>query len=321
MASETAGGGSFTWDAYVDWLVDATGSLAAVADRLAAAHGYADDVGTVERALRRLRSRGQGQGGKWGDRALRRFGLPDDVDARLRWMGVYHSRFTDLPVPLCEDLIRAWDRPPTSDTVAGGAWLQLAKVTVALRRDQVDEAERLLRGVSAAPEVPVEARIERLLVQGFVASRRDRAAVTGWLAPVEGLLDEVVDPAERACLRARWTDQRAFELHRRRPRETAEAERLYRSLPEDGPPFALARRASGLAYARWKLGFPEEAVGEAERAARFAGDGGHVRLRAMALALVARIDPGRTDAAARARAIAADLDDDVLAFRFRRRSP
>ena len=54
-----------TWDRYVAWLVDEHGTLAAVADRLAAARGYAEGVETVERALRRLRQRGTLDGGAW----------------------------------------------------------------------------------------------------------------------------------------------------------------------------------------------------------------------------------------------------------------
>ncbi len=54
----------------------------------------------------------------------------------------------------------------------------------------------------------------------------------------------------------------------------------------------------------------------AEAAARHAGDGGHVRLRAMALSMLSRVDPERTDALARALAIARTLDDELLVRRF-----
>ena len=41
----------FTWDDYVTSLVEREGTLAAVAEKLAAAHNFADDVASVERAL------------------------------------------------------------------------------------------------------------------------------------------------------------------------------------------------------------------------------------------------------------------------------
>src|SRR4051812_1873228 len=100
------GHSGFTWADYVDWLVKTAGSLAAAAARICAQHGYKESTESVERALRRLRDRGQEEGGKWGVRALSTFGLPGAAEARTRWMGAYHSRFTDLPVSICEDLIR-----------------------------------------------------------------------------------------------------------------------------------------------------------------------------------------------------------------------
>jgi hypothetical protein len=48
-----------------------------------------------------------------GHRLLATFGLPRDVDDRLRFMGSYHARFIDLPVSLCAALVQLWDRPPT----------------------------------------------------------------------------------------------------------------------------------------------------------------------------------------------------------------
>ncbi len=48
----------FTWQDCIDDVVGRLGTLTAVAERLAAANGFAEDVGSVERALRRLRARG-----------------------------------------------------------------------------------------------------------------------------------------------------------------------------------------------------------------------------------------------------------------------
>lgn len=48
----------FTWDEYLEGLVSQNGSLTTVAERLAATRAYADEVSSIERALRRLRGRG-----------------------------------------------------------------------------------------------------------------------------------------------------------------------------------------------------------------------------------------------------------------------
>jgi hypothetical protein len=92
-------------------------------------------------------------------------------------------------------------------------------------------------------------------------------------------------------------------------------------LPEDGvPAFALARRANGLAYARWKQDARDEAIAFAREAVRHAGDGGHLRLRAMALSMLGRIlgaNPEGDAAKARALAIVASLEDEGLRLRFR----
>lgn len=322
-AARSAADPGFSWADHVAWLVEAHGSLSAVAERLSALRGYEDDVATIERALRRLRARGQRDGGAWGARLLAAFGVPGAVDARARWMGAYHSRFTDLPLPVCRDLVRLWDRPPVSDAPASRVWLALAHATCALRGNEPDAAAVHLRRARASiAKAPPEARVEIHLVEAFLASRADIPAVPGLLARVEPLLAEPMPSQDRACLYARWIDQRAYEKNRvaeGKPPDNAGAESLYRTIPEDGaPPFALCRRASGLAYARWKQGFPGEAASFARRACDHAGDGGHLRLRAMALNMLARITTGPESDAARARAaaIAASLDDEALRMRF-----
>src|SRR5690606_37253172 len=93
VAARGQNSGQPTWAVYLDALVEEHGSLAAISERLAALGGWRDDVDSITRALRRLRQRGSLPGGKWGDRLLRAFGLPADIDARLRFMGAYHSRF------------------------------------------------------------------------------------------------------------------------------------------------------------------------------------------------------------------------------------
>lgn len=313
-----------TWGAYLGWVVSEAGSLAAAAERLSARHGHRDDAQSIERALRRLRTREQGDGGKWGMRLLQVFGLPGAIRERARWLGAYHSRFTDLPVPVCEDLVRLWDQAPLNQERGARVWLSLAHASCALRRHEAARADEHLAAARAAGvSAPPDARVELLLVEAFLASRQEGARADELLERVGPLLAEC-EGMDAQCLRVRWVDQRAYQLNRQQPgasAQVAEAEALYRAVPTEGaPPFVLARRASGLAYARHRLGDDEGAVELAREACRQAGDGGHVRLRAMALAMLARV--GRGDEAAeahrRATAIAAMLDDETLRLRFGR---
>ena len=173
-------------------------------------------------------------------------------------------------------------------------------------------------------KAPPEARVEALLTEAFLASRDDVERVAGLLDETEPLFELPMPAYDRACLFARWIDQRAFERNRswggKQP-DPAAAEALYRRIPEEGPAFARARRANGLAYARWKQGFREEGAALAREACRHAGDGGHMRMRAMALNMLARIVGGEEGAEARRRAmaIANELEDEVLRLRFERR--
>ncbi|MEP7120675.1 MAG: hypothetical protein ABJE95_07195 [Byssovorax sp.] len=317
----------FSWGDHLAWLVETHGSLAAVAARLSALRGYADDADSVERALRRLRGRGHQDGGAWGARALAAFGLPEAVDARARWMGAYHSRFTDLPVPLCQDLVRLWDRPPVSEAPSARVWLAIAHASCALRlADPGSATTHLRRARAVRAQAPPEARVELLLAEAFVASREDPALVPALLAEAEALLALEMPAHDRACLHARWIDQLAYERNKGRdgaPPDPAAAEALYRTIAVDSSPsFARCRRANGLAYARWKQGHRDEGAAFAREACRHAGDGGHLRLRAMALSMLARIVGGAEGEAARARAlsIAADLSDEALRLRFAHRS-
>jgi hypothetical protein len=303
----------FDWGDYVDWMVRTAGSLAAVADRLAAHRGYKDDAGSVERALRRLRRRGSLDGGTWGARALAVFGLPDAVHQRVRWLGQYHARFTDLPASMAADLLRAWDQPPTTASRTGRAWLALGHTSLALRaHDHAAALGHLDRGRADLAGAPALARIEATLARAYLASRGEVSMVAGLLAAVAAQLDEIDDGHERACLHARWIEHTAYELNRAGDHAAAEA--IYRTIADHAPTFALARRESGLAYVRWKRGDVADAATHARAAVAHAGDGGHVRARAMALALLARIldDP---DARPRAIAITQRLEDETMLAR------
>jgi hypothetical protein len=315
----------FRWDDYVAWLVEVHGSLAAVAERLAAHRAWSDDRATIERGLRRLRTRADREGGTWGDRCLQVFGLPGALRARLRWLGAYHSRFTDLPVPVCEDLLRVWDTAPVVDSAEAQTWLALAHASCALRSARPDLAAPQLRKARAASrQAPPDARAELALTEAYAASRDDPARVDALLDEAEAQLADVTDDAARQCLRARLIDQHAWQWNKGRrgtAPDFARAEALYVTLDDDGaPPFARCRRANGLAYGAWKRGRGEEAVGYARAACEHAGDGGHLRLRAMSLQMLARVGGGAEAAAALARAkdIAAQLDDETLRLRFAR---
>lgn len=302
---------------YLDGLVHEHGSLATVSERLAATHAWREDVESITRALRRLRLRGSLPGGKWGERLLRTFGLPTSVDARLRFMGSYHSRFVDLPVSLCGDLVQLWDRPPTSESRAGRLWLSLARATLALRSGADDEAREHLRAARAHAAGEPAAQIEVALGESLLFSRDRPAEVAPALADVPALLAQL-HGGDADCLRARWAGQVAHALNR--AGDVAGGEALHLALPDapDTHPFARSRRANGVAYARFRRGDVAAALDHARQAARHAGDAGHVRLRAMALLMVARVAPGSPEgdeARARARAIGQALEDATLLAR------
>jgi len=305
------------WAGYVDALVAEHGSLAALSERLAALRGFREDVESIGRALRRLRARSGRSGGTWGDRLLRAFGLPTSVHARLRFMGQYHSRFVDLPVPLATDLVQLWDRPPTSDSRPGRLWLSLARAMLALREAAPGEAAPHLAVAAALAPGDPAGQIEVALGTAFVETRDHPEEMPAALAAVPALLAEV-EGADADCLRARYTGQVAHALNR-----TGDFERglaLHLALPDgvDTHPFARSRRANGIAYALFRRCEVDAALVSARQAATFAGDSGHVRLRAMALLMVSRIGGASAeahDARARARAIANALADVTLLAR------
>lgn len=308
------------WDELVAHWAGEHGSLAELALKLSIAEGIDVDLGSVERALRRLRGRGQRDGGAWGQRLLRAFGVPPDIERRVQWMGVYHSRFTDLPVSVCLDQLRVWDRPPVSESPAH-VWIRLGFAACALRLGDHEHARARLRQARLGPEPSVSARIEIRLLDAYLASREgERARASALLAEVEPLLNlGELGREERECLRARWLDQRAYQLlHPAPPAEpdVEQARALYERIStRDVAAFVLAKRESGLAYVSRD---PERAREHAEAACRHAGDGGFVRLRLSYLGLLAHIlGPGRAADDVRERAVraAARLEDEELVAR------
>jgi hypothetical protein len=297
-----------SWGELVGQLVETHGTLTAVAWKLIE---KGDDVASIERALRRLRGRGQLDGGVWGQRVLRVFGVPQTIEARLRWMGLYQSPFNDLPLALCLDQLRLWDRPPISESRAR-VWLHLGHASCALRQQDFAAAEQHL--AAAAGSHDAAARIEQLLASAYVEDRKGGDAIA--------LLDKVVlppslEPGEHACFEARLVDQRAYELSKRK-HDPAGALALYESLPDvDVHPFASYRRDAGRAWGYFQAGDTPRATALAHRAISYAGDGGYTRLRAMGLMLLAKFGAG-DEFLARARAIALRLDDKELLARAER---
>lgn len=321
---QNLGQAGFSWREYVDAIVAERGSLALVALHLAERRGFEEDVGSVERGLRRLRERSSKDGGVWGERALRCFGLPAAVADRVRWMGQYHTRFTDLPASLCEELLRPWDRPPVSESPAR-IWVLLGRVGLALRRRSDFDVQALLEqaGVLEKAAEPV-AQIELCLVTAYVRSRPDHTRADVQLERAGTLLEQHragLREHDYACLFARWIDQVAYPLNRP-PRAAAgrhaEAIELYEQIPADGPMFARCRRENGLGWSHLSLGDRARAQAHARASVEAAGDSGSLRMRAMALNLLAAASEGdeAERARARARAIARRLEDEALLVRF-----
>lgn len=315
---QETGHAAYTWGDLVEALRQEWGSLAALARHLAERRDFPEDVESVEKGLRRL-SRLVGDGGVWGQRVLQVFGLPAEVADRVRWMGQYHTRFTDLPASLCGELLRAWDRPPVSESPAR-LWVLLGRAGLALRR-QADPGPLLSQGALLEVRAEPAARVELALLQSFVASRTHPSASAEALARAEALLDDGgIALHDRACLFARWIDQLAWPLNR--AGQHAAAVELYRRIPDEGPLFARCRRANGLGWSLLRLGDRAAGAAHARQSVCFAGDAGSLRMRAMALNLLAQATEGAAAAEARTRAlaIAHRLEDEALAVRFERRS-
>jgi hypothetical protein len=316
----------FSWGDYLAALLAELGTLTAVAWKLAERGVGPEDVASIERALRRMRERGQRDGGSWGQRLLRTFGVPRAVEDRLRFMGLYHSAFNDLPLPMCLDQLRLFDRPPLSESRAR-VWLHLGFASAALRARDFEGAEACLARVAEVAAAPIDAQLEAALTRAYLRSRIGRSAEVDTQLDLAAqlLATAALSPAEHACFQARLADQRAFQRNRRG--DYAAALALYRALPTpDVHPFASYRRDAGLAFGSWRTGDAATALQYARRASTHAGDGGYTRLRVMALILVAHIEgqPAAAATLARAQAIAERLADTELLSRVQRavgRSP
>ncbi|MEO0814494.1 MAG: hypothetical protein AAFY60_16665, partial [Myxococcota bacterium] len=128
------------------------------------------------------------------------------------------------------------------------------------------------------------------------------------------------------CYFARLQGQRAYHVthpHRGNPQDIGQALTLFEAIdPSTGIPFVDYRRTAGLAYCRWRQGQTSEAIELARSAAEAAADGGHVRLRVMALNMLSRMLPAEEGEKIRQRAnrVAKSLEDEDLVHRTRNRS-
>jgi hypothetical protein len=306
-----------TWERYLEQLVREHGGWTSLAQLLIRRAGQSvelpHDPGSIERALRRLKARGNAPGGQYGRWLLRYFGVPRPLEDTARWMGQYHGRFADLPLSLREGQLWLWDRPPIAESTVA-CWIHLGLASVALRRN--DLATVRLRLSRAGHATQLAAQVEAALLEARLAMDAGRAAsAADILARTKPQIAEMPRGIDRDCYHARWVDQRAYhQIHAGPVARLSAAVRLYRSIDARSPaPFALFRRDHGLAYCHWKLGDHRRSVDHARAAVEHAGDAGLLRFRAMALDLLACIEPREARALRhRASRIAAELElDDV----------
>jgi hypothetical protein len=296
-----------TWQRYVEHLAADHGGWTALTrllmERAGPSVGLPDDPGTIERGLRRLKTRGNAPGGQYGHWLLSYFGVPSPLEETARWMGQYHGRFADLPLSLCQAQLWLWDRPPIAESPAA-SWIHLGLAAIALRRGDPDGARLRLDRVRDATDPA--ALVEAALLDARLETETTR--VEKALAQAQAGIERLPPGGERDCYHARLVDQLAYNLTHTGPdKDLAQAIRLYESI--DGhsqAAFARFRRDHGLAYCHWKLGSHDRAVRHARTAATHAGDAGLLRFRVMALQLLARIEP-RQELTTRAQAMIAEL--------------
>lgn len=309
---------AFTWREYVEGLRDELGGWADLARALEAHLGDEAPEGpdTVIKGLQRLARRRHKPGDHYGVLLLRFFGLPPSIERWGRLMGQYHSRFADLPVGLRREQLLRWDRPPVSESPAA-VWVHLGLASLAHRSGDLNEAKRRLALAEDVPKPDLAARLEYALLAARIASDEGRledeeraVANASQLVAREGLTR-----VDRLCYQARIADQHAYRVRapwRTNPSVIEEALAIYEGLPKDDvPPFVGFRREIGIAWCVWRLGTPDLAMAHAQRAYDHAGDGGFVRLRIMALNLMAWITDEHPDGPLRSRAatLARDLED------------
>ena len=312
-----------SWAAYIARWVDDCGGWLPLADQvIARARGrfeVPDDPQTVERGLRRLARRDHKPGGQYGRWMLRLFGVTSSVEQWLRWLGIAHSRFTELPSGLRLEQLTLWNRPPIAETPLV-CWIELgiahahhSRLDHEARDHWLARAE--LHAGGAGPAAEIELLLAR--VEAESDSRRHAAAPARLALVEERLRSADLPDTDALPYRARLAIQRA-ELCTRPPAgrdpDPAGARAHYAAIPESRIPFVACSRAIGLAYCAWKLGDHADAARWAARAIDEAGDGGLVRMRVRALNMLSRLVDGERAAELNARAhrIATMLEDEEL---------
>lgn len=205
------------WGQLVGALVDLHGGWVAVADELERRMRLSDadppERSTIEKGLRRLASRGHQSGGQYGRWVLTHLGVPADAQDQLRWLGQYHSRFSDMPTSLRLQQLEQWDRPPTSES-RWIIWVHLGLASAHLRREETESStQRLAAARGCAGVAGPMANMELELLTARVAMDDDARdeAETGF-----GRVDAILNDSDKLHLpyRARLNAQRAFLLTR-----------------------------------------------------------------------------------------------------------
>lgn len=321
-----------TWDDYLQHFIVEHGGWTALADELV--HRASPtletplDLQTIERGLRRLSKREHKPAGKYGRWMLRFFGVPPTTRDWARSLAQYHSRFADLPASIRIEQLRQWDRPPVSESSIS-AWIHVGLASVFHRTRDLEACTRHLQQAQPSAERAGDAAVlEVSLLRARIATDAgDRSASIALFDAVAPLLDSTDLSREDALsYRARLVGQRAYQLTKPAPGESPNfsyARELFEDLEQDPcAAFACFRRNTGLAYCTWRLGDATEGARLARRAAEFAGDGGLVRFRIMALNMLSlMVSPteGR-DISKRAERLARQLEDDDLLERVQRRA-
>ena len=321
-----------TWGDYVERWVTEHGGWVPLADALMHRAGagveIADDALTVERGLRRLARRGHKPGGQYGRWMLRYFGFTSPIASWVRWLGTYHTRFSDLPSSLRLEQLALWNRPPIAESPLV-CWIYLGLAHAHHSRLELELCEHwLARAEKLAPSAGDAAEIEAALLRAEVAFEAgERTEAERRHRAVGERLDHVALPGQDAdAYRARLEHHRAWHYTRPRAGEAIDIARArvhYAAIPDSPQPFVTFRRHLGLAYCAWQLGDPAEAARLARRAVDAAGDGGLVRMRVMALNMLSRVVPADEAAElhARARSMAVALEDEELLRRVGHSAP
>ncbi len=285
------------------------------------------DTTTIERGLRRLKRLEHTQGNKYGRWLLRCFGLPISLRRWAKEMGQYHSRWHDLPAADRWEQLQLWNRPPLSES-REGIWIQLGLASLAYRMGDMEQLTRYLTlAALLSPHAEPSAIIELLLFKARLAgdqkniqTARDYLEEAARILKLESPSSHPNDPTDTLCYSARILDQLAYLASHpphNNPNAIHDALHLYNQIScETFCPFAAFRRHWGRAWCLWRLGDLPSAEHEGFLALESAGDGGYLRLRIMALKLLAHIitktDPRRTAFLNRALSIATQLKDTQL---------